>query len=52
MAASSDPRDKFDMSAPTDTWATFQKLAKWVVILCVILLIFMAMFLTGRPNVH
>lgn len=42
-----EPRDKFDMTQSLETWQSFQSLAKWIVILSVILLAGMAIFLTG-----
>jgi hypothetical protein len=49
MAASQGPegRDKFDMSQSTETWGNFINLAKWVIIGNIVLLIGMALFLTG-----
>ena len=39
----------FDMRQQKETWANFNRLAKWVVALCIIVLAGMAMFLTGNP---
>jgi hypothetical protein len=47
MATTSDPRDKFDMHQSTETWGNFISLAKWIIVLTVILLALMAIFLTG-----
>ena len=47
MATTSESRDKFDMHQNVETWDNFLRLAKWIVILVVILLAWMAMFLTG-----
>ena len=47
MATTSDSRDKFDMHQSTETWDNFLRLAKWIIILLVILLAWMALFLTG-----
>jgi Ni,Fe-hydrogenase I cytochrome b subunit len=47
MATTSDSRDKFDMHQSLETWSNFLRLTKWVVILTVLLLIWMAIFLTG-----
>jgi hypothetical protein len=40
-------RDKFDMTQSMETWANFLAISKWVVIGTVIVLIGMALFLTG-----
>jgi len=40
-------RDKFDMTENVQTWEMFLRLAKWVVIGAVIMLVGMALFLTG-----
>jgi hypothetical protein len=45
-------RDKFDMSQSTETWASFLSLAKWVIIGNLVLLIGMAVFLTGGHPTH
>lgn len=47
MATTSDSRDKFDMHQSAETWGSFLKLAKYIVIFVVILLVWMAIFLTG-----
>ena len=39
----------FDTRQQEEMWANFNRLAKWIVILCVIVLAGMAMFLTGNP---
>lgn len=43
----SDAREKFDMTQSLETWANFLALSKWVVIGSLIVLIGMALFLTG-----
>lgn len=40
----------FDMRQQEEMWANFNRLAKWIVIVCVIVLAGMAMFLTGNPT--
>jgi hypothetical protein len=54
MATTSDSRDKFDMHQSEETWGSFLRLAKWIMIMVVILLVFMAIFLTGGnpPPIH
>jgi hypothetical protein len=49
MAVSQGPesRDKFDMSQSTETWGNFISLAKWTIIGSIVVLIGMALFLTG-----
>jgi hypothetical protein len=49
MAVTQGPesRDKFDMTQSTETWANFLTIAKWVIIGNVVLLVGMALFLTG-----
>jgi hypothetical protein len=51
MAGSPDKIDDRILAEHVATWATFQRLAKWTIALCVILLIGMAAFLTGGHNV-
>ena len=46
MATSPGP-DKYDMRQSEETWVAFLRLAKWTVGLTVVLVIFMALFLTG-----
>jgi hypothetical protein len=40
----------FDMRQQEEMWVNFNRLAKWIVILCVIVLVGMAVFLTGSPT--
>ncbi len=46
-ATGGESRDKYDMHQNIEAWDAFLKLSKWVAIGCVIVLVFMAMFLTG-----
>ncbi|HSE79017.1 MAG TPA: aa3-type cytochrome c oxidase subunit IV [Alphaproteobacteria bacterium] len=39
-------KDDFNMRQSTEMWDAFLRLAKWVIIVCVVTLAFMAMFLT------
>jgi hypothetical protein len=39
-------KDDFNMQQSTEMWDAFLRLAKWVIIVCVVTLAFMAMFLT------
>lgn len=50
MASNTTPPSdfKFDMRQNVETWRNFNKLALWVLILSVIVLIGMATFLTGK----
>ncbi len=47
--ASPSPSDhsKFDMHKPEETWKNFNRLAVWLIVSCVVLVIGMAIFLTG-----
>jgi hypothetical protein len=47
-----DARDKFDMTQSTETWANFLSLSKWVIIGSLIVVIGMALFLTGGQPTH
>jgi hypothetical protein len=49
MAANPD-KSQATMAQSAETWATFVRLGKWTVILCVITLLGMAAFLTGSHN--
>ena len=51
MATSPSP-DKFDMRQSEETWGSFLRLAKWIVGLTIVLVIFMALFLTGGHPTH
>jgi hypothetical protein len=44
-----DARDNYDMTQSVETWHTFLRLSKWLIILSVITLVGMALFLTGNP---
>ena len=50
MASQSPDRDKFDMTQSTETWANFLALSKWVIIGSLIVVVGMALFLTGSPS--
>lgn len=39
-------KDEFDMRQSTEMWGGFLRLSKWVIVICVVTLILMAMFLT------
>lgn len=43
---------EYDMTPHNETWALFITLSKWIVGGTIVLLIFMAMFLTGGHPVH
>jgi len=45
---SSSGSSNFDMRQAEETWANFNKLAKWLIILSIIVLAGMAIFLTGH----
>jgi hypothetical protein len=47
-----EPRDKFDMTQSTETWANFLSLAKWIIIGSIAVLLVMAFFLTGGQPTH
>jgi Bacterial aa3 type cytochrome c oxidase subunit IV len=47
-----DSRDKFDMTQSTETWNNFLSLAKWTVIGSLIVVVGMAIFLTGGQPTH
>lgn len=47
-----DSRDKFDMTQSEETWANFLSLAKWTVIVSLIVLVGMALFLTGGQTTY
>jgi hypothetical protein len=38
--------DDFNMRQATEMWDAFLRLSKWVIIVCIVTLAFMAMFLT------
>ncbi|HEX9466172.1 MAG TPA: aa3-type cytochrome c oxidase subunit IV [Alphaproteobacteria bacterium] len=38
---------RFDMRQAEETWKNFNRLAKWMMIITLIVLVFMAAFLTG-----
>lgn len=46
-----DPNFTHDMTPHLETWADFNRLAKWTAILCVVLLVGMFIFLVphGKP---
>lgn len=39
-------KDDFDMRQSTEMWDGFLRLSKWVIVICVVTLVFMATFLT------
>jgi cell division protein FtsX len=45
MATEPNAPSNFDMRQNVETWHAFNRLAKWIVGFCVLLLILMAMFL-------
>ena len=47
-----DSRDKFDMTQSTETWANFLSLAKWIIIASIVVMVGMAIFLTGGQPTH
>ena len=51
MAADSHGRDKFDMRQAEETWGNFLTLSGWTLGLVILLVVLMAIFLTGSHNV-
>jgi Ni,Fe-hydrogenase I cytochrome b subunit len=47
MATDNHDHSHFDMRTHEETWANFGRLAKWIVILTIVLVIGMGLFLTG-----
>ncbi len=49
MASSHSPNDhsNYDMRPHDEMWANFGRLAKWTIVACLIIVGFMAIFLTG-----
>jgi hypothetical protein len=43
---------KFDMSQSIETWGNFLSLAKWIVIGSIVVVVGMALFLTGGQPTH
>ena len=44
---SSHDHSTYDMRPHDEAWAGFNRLAKWIIIMCIILVLGMAIFLTG-----
>jgi hypothetical protein len=40
-------QSNFDMRQPEETWKNFNRLAVWTLASCLVLVVFMAIFLTG-----